>query len=125
MRNDCFAVEYFSIFIASLPLDCDCCFRYYSTFEKFLLILWEFHIIHQDHTHFPFLPSLLPTLVSSYSPPKIKIKNKTNLCYLYRHWSMIKFSVAFHLSRTKLFPSHTPARRHQMWRANQHPYHTF
>ena len=53
-------------------------------------------------------------------------ENKSNLCYLYIHWSMVKLSMACSLNRTESFHSHTPNRSHQLWKASlQHPYHTF
>lgn len=42
----------------------------------FLLIIWKFYIIHCDHTHFPVLPNLPPTLVTSSTPKR----NESTIC---------------------------------------------
>lgn len=39
---------------------------------------------------------------------KREIRIKSNLCYLYIHWIMVKLSVTYPLHRAYLFPSCTP-----------------
>lgn len=64
----------------------------------FLLIHWEFHIMHPDHNHFPFLPYLSPT------PQEIKNRKNFNLCF-YMLMGTIKLSGACPFNRTESFPS--------------------
>jgi hypothetical protein len=60
------------------------------------------HIMHPDYTHFLDLPCLSSLPSSSSSSPTPRPQRKKNkgkekkliLCYLYTHWSMVKFLVA-------------------------------
>ena len=85
------------------------------TLYYFFLFLMDYlgisHIMHPDYTHFLDLPCLssLPSRSSSSptSPPKEKRikerKKKLILCYLYTHWSMVKFLVACPLREHESF----------------------
>lgn len=61
----------------------------------------------------PHPPPLLPT-------PKEKKKKKCQVQFVAHTptpWSMVKLPVAGLLKKAKSFPTPTPARRHQLWRA--------
>lgn len=81
----------------------------YSFFPNvlFLLIIWEFSTLHPNHTQFPLLPSIPPTLCL---PAKTKQNKytKSNLC-----WSMVKVPVASPLKKTEFFPPphHIPCQK--------------
>lgn len=93
-------------------------------FYSFLILINSLGISHNtpgSHS-FPSLSMSVPHLCDPlYTKEKRKInknKIKSNLWFLYMHWSMIKLSVAFPLNRTESFPSCTHTRSHQLWRAN-------
>lgn len=76
--------------------------------------------MYPNHSPFPELSCLLSTLGTS---PTKEVKDKSNfkkekrerekkesprsVCYLYTLWSVVEFLVAFPLSRTESFLSHT------------------
>lgn len=76
----------------------------------FLLIIWEFHIMDPDHTHFLILPGLPPQLLC---PHQKKKKKKSNLCCSYTHWSTVKHWVVS-LLKNEFFPTLTHTRGHQL-----------
>lgn len=94
---------------------------------RLLSNLWEFCIIYSDHTPFPVLPCPpTPVLWPAPTPWIKRKKKKSNFYYLYTHWTMVKFSVAYTLNRTESFLFYTSTRSHQLWRVTlQHPWHTF
>ena len=77
----------------------------------FLLIIWEFHAMNHDHTHFPILPDLLPPLpVTTPKKEEKGEKSKSPIC------------VAHVLSGAQsngwpVSPTCTITRSHQQWRA--------
>lgn len=73
----------------------------------FLLIVWEFHIVHPYHIHFLILPSLPPT--NPYDLPQEKEeqkeeKGKKSHIFV-AHWSMVKLPVASPLKKTESSPT--------------------
>lgn len=88
--------------------------EFFPFFIIFSLIIWEFHIMNPEHTHFPVLPGL--PLPPTLRPPhqKKEKKSKSNLCCPYTHWNMVKLPVASPLRRPESFPTRTPARSHQV-----------
>ena len=65
--------------------------------DIFLFIIWGFHTMHIDRTHFPFFPcpSSHPCYLPKYTKPSF-------YC-LYTHWNMVKLPVASHLNITESF----------------------
>jgi hypothetical protein len=50
-----------------------CSFLFFNI--RFLLIIWEFHILNLDHTHFPGLPGLPLPLVTPL-PPQLERRRR-------------------------------------------------
>lgn len=80
---------------------------------KFLLINWEFHIMHPNYTHFPILPGQPPSTLVSDSPPRPpppEKKKKSSICDARILTGMVQLPVASPFKKTEFLPISAPAR---------------
>lgn len=73
--------------------------------HKVLLIIWEFHILYFNYTHFQVLPGPFSSLLWPPTHTKKRRKSKFNLCFPVLFWSMVIHSVSSPLKKYSLSPS--------------------
>jgi hypothetical protein len=104
----------------------------------FLLIIWKFHIVHPEHTHFPVLPGLphIPSWLPSREKEERKRKKKSQVHFVMPIYSLMHgqtpsghytFSMYLHSKKTEFFPTlASTSRSHQLQRVTfQDKYHKF